>query len=80
MANIMAASAGVRKQGTGSQRRSPRSPLGGPLAIIAPSLFMTMDNSLSHAACGSGSLAQVWLGVSRGRLQGGFTSAAPSQS
>ena len=24
-----------------------------------------MDNSLSHAACGSGSLAQVWLGVSR---------------
>jgi hypothetical protein len=72
----MAASAGVRKQGTGFQRRAPRSPLGGPLALIAPALFMTMDNGRSHAACGSGSLAPV----SRGRLQGGFTSAAPSQS
>ena len=88
MANAMAASAGVRKRGTGpigvrlwgSGPSPQRSPLGGTLAIIAPLTFHSMDDGLSHAACGSVSLAQVRHGVSRGRLQGGFTRAAPSRS
>src|SRR6266571_7007704 len=54
---------GARRWGAGPGPQ--RSPLGGTLAIIAPLTFHAMDDGLSHAACGSVSLAQVWLGVSR---------------
>jgi hypothetical protein len=98
MANAMAASDGVRERGIcpigarlwGAGPGPQCSPLGGTLATIAPLTFHSMDDSLSHAACGAVSLAQMGLGVSRahpapargvqGRLQGGFTSAAPSRS
>ncbi len=49
----------------GARLGAQRSPLGGTLATIAPLTFHSMDDGLSHAACGSVSLAQVRLGVSR---------------
>jgi len=70
--------------------RHGRSPLGGHLATIATLTLHAIDDGLSHAACGSVPLAAVQFGVSRaqpaparcvpGALQGGFTSAVPSQS
>jgi hypothetical protein len=58
MANAMAASDGGRERGIcpisarlwGSGPGPRRSPLGSPLAIIAPRTFHSMDDSLSHAA------------------------------
>ena len=46
----------------GSGSRAPRSRLRGLLATIVPLTFHSMDESLSHAACGAVSLAQVCLG------------------